>query len=498
MTRSRAQLYRPTRAKRHVNKRKMLMTLVVVILAVSLLIGIGFLTGWLGTDRSKFEVIFDGGTITGNITINGINVTNLTPDQAKLALSQEAQDQEGEFLITLTFAGREEKVKASLFGVELNVDETVRKAMLLTRTGSINDRREAASNTEPVAFDLEVTYDDNALEETIRNSISEINFAPIEPHVEVNTAVSGSFEYVEGQPGITVDEDEFVKLVADAVRSGNFTGTIEVPGEIIEPTYTMDEIKANTVKIASATTSYASSSSDSRVFNIKKMCGLLSGSTIKPGETFSVNDTAGPRTVENGWQKAKGIENGVYTDQAGGGICQVSTTLYNALLKADVEIVSRRPHSIPASYVDHALDAMITTGGSDLKFKNTTDWPMFLLLYVDEDKKTVTAEVYGTPLPDGMYIKLESVDVEITPYDPTPVIVTDPDLVRKGRNRIVAEAWKVYYDKDGNEIKRVKANTSTYAASRPHVLQSSVTPSPNPTKTQSSEPSGTPEAQENE
>ena len=225
------------------------------------------------------------------------------------------------------------------------------------------------------------------------------------------------------------------------------------------------------------------------MFNIKKMCGLLSGSTIKPGETYSVNDTAGPRTVENGWQKAKGIENGVYTDQAGGGICQVSTTLYNALLKADVEIVSRRPHSIPASYVKHALDAMITTGGSDLKFKNTTDWPMFLLLYVDEEKKTVTAEVYGTPLADGMTIKLESVDVEITPFDPTPVVVTD--LVRKGRNRIVAEAWKVYYDKDGKEIKRVKANTSTYAASRPHVLQSSITPSP--TKTVEQEPTQTPE-----
>ncbi|MFR8080123.1 MAG: VanW family protein [Christensenellales bacterium] len=491
MTNSRAQLHRPVRPKRHVNKRRMMMAAAVVILAACIVIGLGFAMGWIGTDRSEFEVIFDGGTITGNITINGISVTNLTPEQAKLALSQEAQDQEGEFLITLTFAGREEKVKASLFGVKPNVDETIRQAMLLTRTGSIHDRREAAGNTEPTAFNLEVSYDDATLEDTIRSAIPQINFAPIEPHVEINTAISGSFEFVEGQPGITVNEEEFVKLVAEAVRSENFTGTIEVPGEILQPTYTMDQIKANTVKISSATTSFANSSSDSRVFNIKKMCGLLSGSTIKPGETYSVNDTAGPRTVENGWQKAKGIENGVYTDQAGGGICQVSTTLYNALLKADVEIVSRRPHSIPASYVKHALDAMITTGGSDLKFKNTTDWPMFLLLYVDEEKKTVTAEVYGTPLADGMTIKLESVDVEITPFDPTPVVVTDPDLVRKGRNRIVAEAWKVYYDKDGKEIKRVKANTSTYAASRPHVLQSSITPSP--TKTVEQEPTPTPE-----
>ena len=108
----------------------------------------------------------------------------------------------------------------------------------------------------------------------------------IEPHVEINTAISGSFEFVEGQPGITVNEEEFVKLVAEAVRSENFTGTIEVPGEILQPTYTMDQIKANTVKISSATTSFANSSSDSRVFNIKKMCGLLSEAPSSQGNVF--------------------------------------------------------------------------------------------------------------------------------------------------------------------------------------------------------------------
>lgn len=488
MTTSRKQLH--SRGRRRADPRRTALIVGAVVLAAALIAGLAFAFGWLGADREDYEVIFDGGTITGNITINGINVTNLTPDQAKLALSQTAQNQEGEFLITLTFAGREEKVKASLFGVAPNVEETIRKAMMQTRTGSINDRRAAVGSDAPTAFSLEIAYDDGTLEETIRSAIPQLNLAPVEPHVEVNTAVSGSFEFVEGKPGVTVDEDAFVKLIADAVRSGNFTGTIEVPGEITQPTYTIAEIKAHTVKISSATTSYSSSSAESRVFNIKKMCGMLSGSTIKPGETFSVNDTAGPRTVENGWQKAKGIENGVYTDQAGGGICQVSTTLYNALLKADVNIVSRRPHSIPASYVKHALDAMITTGGSDLKFKNTTEWPMFLLLYVDEKAKTVTAEVYGAPLADGMTIKLESVDVEVTPFDANPVIVTDPDLVRKGRNRIVAEAWKVYYDANGNEIKRVKANTSTYAASRPHVLQSQITPSATQTVTPTPTPEG--------
>ena len=167
MTNSRAQLHRPVRPKRHVNKRRGMMAAAVVILAgkLRIVIGLGFAMGWIGADRSEFEVIFDGGTITGNITINGISVTNLTPEQAKLALSQEAQDQEGEFPHHADICRPGRAVwKASLFGVKPNVDETIRQAMLLTRTGSIHDRREAAGNTEPTAFNLEVSYDDATLE----------------------------------------------------------------------------------------------------------------------------------------------------------------------------------------------------------------------------------------------------------------------------------------------------------------------------------------------
>ena len=169
------------KSRRHI--RRIWTYMVLGLLAIALVLGIGLATGLIGNDRSKYEVIFDGGTITGNITINGINVANLTPEQAKLALSQTAQDQEGEFLITLAFAGREEKVKASLFGVSPNVDETIRRAMLLTRTGGIGDREEAMGNAEPMAFNLEITYDDATLEDSIRNAIPQLNLVPVEPHV---------------------------------------------------------------------------------------------------------------------------------------------------------------------------------------------------------------------------------------------------------------------------------------------------------------------------
>jgi vancomycin resistance protein YoaR len=267
---------------------------------------------------------------------------------------------------------------------------------------------------------------------------------------------------------------------------------VDMPGTPILPTYNTEEIKANTVLVASASTTFTDASSSGRAKNIKKMCEMLSGSVVMPGEEFSVNDTAGARSLANGWFLAKGIENGVYTDQPGGGICQVSSTMYNSLLKADLEITSRRPHSIPSSYIKRALDAAISTGGPDLKFKNNTEWPVYLILRVDESagtskgtNKKVIIEVYGRPLPDGMSIKLESKDITVTPFDPLDVVyVTDPDLVRNGRNRYVTEAWKVYLDRDGKEIKRVRANTSTYGSSKPYMLEPvSPTPDPNATPT---------------
>ncbi len=465
--------------QKHPNKKYVLGISIAGVLVLALAFFLAVVFGFINLLPGNMEVSFDGGTIMGNVTINGVTVSNLTPEQAKLALTEQTQAEMADVKIKLKFAEREEEVPLSTFGVAPNLDDTIAKAMLRTRSGGMGKRLQAMKDQTPQAYTLAVSYDNTTLEEKIREGIAKLDLGAVEPHVEVNPAVTGMFEYVDGEPGITVDVDAFTAQMAEAIRKGTLGDSIEVPGTIVQPQYTVAQIKANTVKVSSATTSYASSASAPRVYNIKKMCGILSGSVILPGETYSVNDTAGPRTVDNGWQKAKGIENGVYTDQAGGGICQVSSTLYNALLKADVNIVARRPHSIPAKYVKHGLDAMITTGGSDLKFSNPTEWPMFLLLYVNETDKTLTAEVYGTPLANGMTIRLESVDIKVTPFDPTPVIVTDEDLVRDGRDGYVAEAWKVYCDASGKEIKRVKANTSTYASSRPHVLQSSL-PSASP------------------
>src|SRR5699024_1062257 len=114
-------------------------------------------------------------------------------------------------------------------------------------------------------------------------------------------------------------------------------------------------------------------------------------------------ETTGPRTKENGYENANIIIDGNYVSGTGGGVCQASTTLYNALLLANMEILSVHHHSLPASYVPLSFDAMVIEGYADLIFKNTSNSPIFIKTICDENN--VTVEIYGKSLEDNMQIK---------------------------------------------------------------------------------------------
>jgi len=170
---------------------------------------------------------------------------------------------------------------------------------------------------------------------------------------------------------------------------------------------------------------------------------------VKPGEEWSFNGFVGVRTYETGWKGANGIADGKgYTIQAGGGICQVSTTLYNALLCADVEIVYRRAHSIPSSYVPRGLDATVDSiTNIDLKFKNDTGAPLYLYTSIgpnpeDEDEKTITFFIYGKELEPGVSYKTRSEVIEY--IHNKDVHYTDDDTIPRGYKVVTVEARRGY------------------------------------------------------
>jgi hypothetical protein len=136
---------------------------------------------------------------------------------------------------------------------------------------------------------------------------------------------------------------------------------------------------------------------------VAKLSGIIDGVVIQPGEEWSINKEAGNRTVSGGWKEAAGIVNGGYVQQAGGGVCQISSTLYNAAIRSALEITDSTHHSIQSDYIPLGLDATISSGSPDLKIKNPYNTPVYIVSYVNPEDQNVTVEIYGQTVVDPTY-----------------------------------------------------------------------------------------------
>ena len=221
---------------------------------------------------------------------------------------------------------------------------------------------------------------------------------------------------------------------------------------------------------------------------------------MKPGETLDFNEFIGPRYESGGWPLAPGIVNGDrYEMQPGGGICQVSTTLYIALLKAgamrsDVEdtaqealeapinITERNKHSWPSAYADRGLDATVSTGGKNLVFINQMNTPLYIFAYCDQENYKMNIYIYGQPLPDGLRYEPEGVTVEElepgeTEYTDNPNWPTGYEREdAKGRTGYVAEVYMNIYQ-DDTLISRELLYTDKYRAVNQKITRGTGDPS---------------------
>jgi vancomycin resistance protein YoaR len=292
----------------------------------------------------------------------------------------------------------------------------------------------------------------------------------------------GFFRYFEGQPGEALDMEALLRELQRRINAQEY-GEVPLPIIYEEPAVSIDMLKASLTLRSVAETSFARSpyNREDRVYNVKRAASLVNGFVLKPGETFSTNDTLGPRTYELGWKPAPAIVSGTTEDQAGGGVCQLSSTLYAAAVKADLEIVYRRNHSSRVGYIDYGLDATINTGTIDFQFKNNTSSDIYIFAYsIDKrdgkipegkDDKTIHVEIYGEAFPpeyDKISLSSEKLET-LKPAGEMQVIVDTtvaPDYYKEEVERKNGEIWQSYkhYHKDGVEIKKEPLAKSTYRA----------------------------------
>lgn len=293
--------------------------------------------------------------------------------------------------------------------------------------------------------------------------------------------------YYDKETGeIVPDVKGFAFDVSEAESLWNAAGLLEevrIPVKIDMPEMTAEQLVASLFrdKLGSQTTLYTYSS-DARINNIKLCAAKLNGLVLNPGEEFSFNGTIGQRTTEAGFKAAAAYNDGQVVQEVGGGICQVSSTIYCAAMLAQMTTVERTCHMFVVTYLPYGLDATVSWPGPDYKFRNDRDYPVKIVAYCNDADKSITIEIWGTDV-DGSYVELTS--GYGYRYDSTY-----PDVVIG----YSAVSYRNIYDKDGNLIDRVFEASSSYDLHEDEIKWPEPSESPTPSDTGTIEPSTEPPA----
>ena len=226
---------------------------------------------------------------------------------------------------------------------------------------------------------------------------------------------------------------------------------VEVPLDLTYPENTEESLSAMLYrdKLGSQTT-YYTWSNDNRISNINLVAEKLNGHIMLPGEVFSYNEFVGQRTKEAGFLEAGAYDNGEVVQEVGGGICQVSSTLYCATMYAQLETVERTNHYFKVDYLDYGLDATVSWPKPDFKFKNCRDYPIKIVAYCDNEEKALTIEIWGTDV-DGSYVTLRS----------SKLVVYDSVYVNTAVGYGVS-AYRTVYDAEGNFLYEIEEPYGIY------------------------------------
>ena len=266
--------------------------------------------------------------------------------------------------------------------------------------------------------------------------------------VEAQSAYySESFEVVPEVVGVSFGIEDAVQRW----KAAKVAEEVVVPLEITQPLYTAEQLKGLLFRdLLGAQMTYYSGSTSERINNIRLAASKLDGLILLPGESFSYNDTVGKRTQEAGFQYADAYSDGQVVPELGGGICQVSSTLYSAALYSRLKILSRTNHYFKVGYLDFGMDATVSWGAPDFKFRNDKELPIKIAAYLNEGENSLVIEIWGTDF-DGVKVKLR--------HEDTPVYDEQYRDVQIGWN---VKTYSDLYDLDGNYMDTAYVSTSVY------------------------------------
>ena len=428
--------------------------------------------GWLvrrqEADYARFQEmkrVVENQTFYEGTTVEGVDVSTMTLRAALEYWRQRVEPGYSDRTVTLDDGTT---LTAVDMGYTSDYESVLSNVWSAGRRGSLESRyRAAVSHQEnPVAYRVtRVLYDEVLIGDYVDALAEQIDQPAQDAAVKGFNMKKLSFTFTDAQNGRKLNAKALKESIATTLQAGSGSVTREI--ETISPTVTAKALKKQFGRITTATTN-ASSSSANRLSNIKTALKYINGTCLEPGETFSFNKTVGKRTTDRGFKIATAYSGGDVTEEVGGGICQVATTLFNAAVKADLKIVERHNHSLTVAYVDSGKDATVNWGSQDLRFKNTSGEKLYIVCFLSDDKR-VRVGIFGKLLPNGETITVEAETTEVIEYE-TEYQRTDQlergkqELVSNGKQGCKAVAYKVRWDSKGKELSREVLCKSWYKA----------------------------------
>ena len=488
---------KPAKKAKAEKKKRIAHPAIVVLFVITCLIGaVTAVLYYMGFFKLKVEVTLADGTVQEmnaedayaelktdtffqGTVIDGIEVGGMTLEQAIAAVSAVQPEKPMEVHVSLDLEGMFIPIDFSDTGFDYNTREVCEKAFNQFRPTADNNLYEITEcyNGMQALKNNPQTYE-TAYTVKIEN-VSQKVHAALDPlydeYARVDEASIIGFDTENKQFDITPDKTGYIMDIdgtADAVKAmfdaKDYTGTVKVITTVVEPNVTVEMINEEFGLIGEYSTK--TSNNYNRNNNISKACEYMNGTILDPGAEFSFNGVVGQRTSDRGFKEATVIQGGQYEQGLGGGICQVSTTLYNAVLRSNLKVTSRTGHAWPSDYVPVGLDATVDWPALDFKFENNTDYQVVVVAWWDSSDSYVHCQIYGHKLPDGQYIELETETLS-TVAAGSPEYVEDKELpagqrksLRAAHNGYTVRIYQVWYDKDGNEIDRIDYGTTSYRA----------------------------------
>ena len=415
---------------------------------------------------SSMTVCAAGETILKGVSIDKLDVSGMTREEALAALESYEKNLGGQS-IKLGIGDNVIEAKLSDLGVTFDNEDLVDEAIGVGHVGNIVKRYKDQKDLQHSGKTFPLSWQTN--EDTVRTYV-ENNCTKYDKKAQNAslTRENGAFNFVAGTEGLELNVDSAVRTISDYLENSwtsDNTEVLNLETQVTEPEGSAEELANIKDLLGSFTTSFSTSGSN-RCKNVSSGASHINGTVLYPGEEFSAYETVSPFTEANGYAMAGSYLNGEVVDSMGGGICQVSTTLYNAVLRAELNVTERSPHSMTVHYVDLSEDAAIAGTYKDFKFVNSTEYPIYIEGYTTSDKK-ITFNIYGKETRDkNRTISFESQIVSETPA--TTILQEDAGqgigykaVSSKGSSGYVAELYKIV-KVNGVETDRIKVNKSTY------------------------------------